>query len=87
MAGKQKFIKFCRICATGPIVLYQKTFSPDHGWLKYSYPYGFCRFYPSCSEYSRQAILKKGVFRGIALGIWRILRCHPWSSGGVDSVN
>ena len=43
-----------------------------------------CRFEPSCSEYTYQAIFKYGVFKGIILGIWRILRCNPFSKGGED---
>ncbi len=45
-----------------------------------------CRFHPSCSEYTRQAILTHGVFKGTLLGMKRILRCHPWSKGGEDPV-
>jgi len=45
-----------------------------------------CRFYPSCSEYTRQALLKKGILGGIILGVWRILRCNPWNRGGYDPV-
>ncbi|MDD4990367.1 MAG: membrane protein insertion efficiency factor YidD [Candidatus Pacebacteria bacterium] len=43
-----------------------------------------CRFYPSCSQYSVLAIEKKGVIKGAILGVWRILRCNPFSKGGVD---
>lgn len=45
-----------------------------------------CRFYPSCSEYTRQAVEKSGLARGIYRGAKRILRCHPWSEGGIDPV-
>jgi putative membrane protein insertion efficiency factor len=45
-----------------------------------------CRYYPSCSEYTRQAILTHGAIKGIGLGAWRILRCNPWSKGGHDPV-
>ncbi len=45
-----------------------------------------CRFYPSCSEYAAQAILKHGPFRGVRMAAWRILRCNPWSAGGFDPV-
>lgn len=43
-----------------------------------------CRFYPSCSQYSRLAIEKYGAKRGLRQGLKRILRCHPWSRGGED---
>ncbi len=82
----RKIVLFWRKLATSPILLYQKTLSFDHGPLKFLYPLGYCRYYPTCSEYSRQAILKKGVFFGIILSIWRILRCNPWSKGGIDHV-
>ena len=45
-----------------------------------------CRFYPTCSEYTKQAIIKYGVFKGGLLGIKRILRCHPKNPGGYDPV-
>ena len=45
-----------------------------------------CRFIPSCSEYTLEAILKHGFFIGVALGFWRILRCNPFSKGGFDKV-
>ena len=45
-----------------------------------------CRFYPTCSEYTIQAIEKHGIIKGIAMGIWRILRCNPFSKGGYDPV-
>lgn len=73
-----------RDIATWPIIFYQKTLSFDHGPMRHWYPNGYCPFYPTCSEYARRAILEHGIFHGILLGIWRILRCHPWTKGGVD---
>jgi uncharacterized protein len=68
------------------IRLYQKTLSFDHGILsKYPHTLG-CRFYPSCSEYTHQAIEKYGIGKGIWLGSKRITRCHPWNDGGFDPV-
>ncbi len=43
-----------------------------------------CRFYPSCSEYMIQSVEKYGAPRGVAKGLWRILRCNPFSKGGYD---
>jgi putative membrane protein insertion efficiency factor len=43
-----------------------------------------CVFYPTCSEYTRQAIEKYGVLKGIYLGFLRILRCHPWQKNHID---
>ncbi|MCK9186473.1 membrane protein insertion efficiency factor YidD [Candidatus Gracilibacteria bacterium] len=68
------------------VVIYQKTLSPDHGWFKPLFPYGYCRFKPSCSEYARQSLKKHGLVWGSLKAGWRILRCNPWSKGGVDEV-
>jgi putative membrane protein insertion efficiency factor len=45
---------------------------------------GNCRFYPSCSRYSELAIREQGAVRGVALTLWRVLRCSPLTAGGVD---
>lgn len=45
-----------------------------------------CKFYPTCSDYTKQAIEKYGVIKGVFLGIKRILRCNPFSKGGYDPL-
>ena len=60
------------------IKLYQWTISPLLGPV--------CKYYPSCSHYGYLAIDRHGAIKGTALTAWRILRCNPWSSGGVDHV-
>ncbi len=45
-----------------------------------------CRYQPTCSEYAHEAIERHGVFRGIGMTVWRLLRCNPWSHGGFDPV-
>ncbi len=47
---------------------------------------GQCRFLPTCSQYFIDAVEKKGIVRGTVKGVWRLLRCHPWSKGGYDPV-
>lgn len=59
-----------------PIRVYQKTLSPLLGPV--------CRFYPSCSNYTIEAIRKYGPVRGLWKGIRRVSRCHPWNPGGYD---
>ncbi len=61
-----------------PIRLYQRVFSPVFG--------SRCKYYPSCSEYAAQSITRFGILRGLILAGWRLLRCNPWSHGGVDFV-
>lgn len=58
------------------IRLYQKYISPCMG--------KHCKYYPTCSEYTRQAVDKYGIIKGSLLGIIRILKCNPFSKGGVD---
>ena len=62
-----------------PIRFYQKVLSPLKGAPT-------CRFEPSCSSYALEAIVVHGVFKGSALGVWRILKCHPFHPGGYDPV-
>ena len=45
-----------------------------------------CKFYPTCSEYTKQAIQKYGAGKGILIGIYRIIRCNPFSKGGYDPL-
>lgn len=58
------------------ITVYQTVFSPDTGLL--SFRKRVCVFYPTCSEYTKEAIIKYGVIKGVFLGSLRVLRCHPW---------
>jgi putative membrane protein insertion efficiency factor len=46
-----------------------------------------CKYYPSCSRYALDAIRELGAARGLVLAGWRLLRCNPWSRGGVDHVH
>ena len=67
-----------RKLAIGLIVGYQRFISPLLGPV--------CRYEPSCSEYTRQAVEKYGVARGMWMGIRRVARCHPLHKGGYDPV-
>jgi uncharacterized protein len=62
---------------TAPIKFYQKWISPMFGPR--------CKYYPSCSSYTVTAIENYGL-KGIAMSLWRLVRCNPWSHGGVDYV-
>ncbi len=66
------------LVATSAIALYQRVLSPLLGPR--------CRFYPSCSQYAKQALLKHGLVRGVLLAVGRVARCNPWNPGGVDFV-
>lgn len=47
-------------------------------------PAGTCKYHPSCSQYAIDALRKHGVVKGTLKSAWRLLRCNPWSHGGVD---
>ena len=76
--------KNVRWVVTLPIVMYQKTLSYDHGPMKVFFPYGYCPFYPSCSEYAVRSVKKYGVIKGFMKAFFRLVRCHPFTKGGVD---
>ena len=65
---------------------YQRTLSLDHGPLRRLFPYGYCRFHPTCSEYAIQSLERHGLLKGLWKSLLRLLRCHPWSAGGNDPV-
>ena len=67
-----------RALAAAPVRFYQRAISP-------AIP-ARCKYHPSCSEYAVEAIRRYGVLRGVVLAVWRILRCNPWSHGGLDLV-
>ncbi len=82
-----KFLSYqIKLAVLLAIKLYQKTLSFDHGPLAKIFPFWGCKFYPSCSQYTLQAISKYGVIKGSWLGLKRLIRCHPWSKGGHDPV-
>src|SRR4051812_32804513 len=61
-----------------PIRFYQRFITP--------YTPATCRYYPTCSAYAVTALRTHGALVGTGLTIWRLLRCNPWSSGGIDHV-
>ncbi|MCF8010176.1 MAG: membrane protein insertion efficiency factor YidD [Clostridiales bacterium] len=60
------------------IVFYRKAISP--------FLLPRCRFYPTCSQYALEALRKYGLWKGLFLSLKRIIRCHPFSSGGYDPL-
>lgn len=61
--------------------LYKKRISPMFAFLGIH-----CKYRPTCSEYMMQAIDKYGFIKGFSMGLWRFLRCNPFSKGGYDPV-
>ena len=67
-----------RSLAIAPVRFYQRAISP-------ALPQR-CKYHPSCSQYAVEAFRRYGILRGAVLAAWRVLRCNPWSHGGVDFV-
>lgn len=66
--------------------LYQ-VFSRSFPWNIFFISKGTCRFYPTCSMYTVEAVERFGVFKGVGLSLFRILKCNPFSKGGYDPVS
>ncbi len=62
----------------GIIRCYQTLLSPRIGQV--------CRYYPSCSHYGLAAVKVHGAGKGSLLAAWRVLRCHPWATGGIEHI-
>lgn len=62
-----------------PVLIYRRVLSP-------LLP-NRCRYYPSCSAYAVEAVRELGIGRGAVVAGWRLLRCNPWSAGGVDELS
>ena len=72
------FVLIPRNVCIAILVAYRTVVSPLYGDV--------CRYYPSCSSYTLQAIQQHGAVLGIWMGARRIIRCHPWAAGGVDDI-
>jgi putative membrane protein insertion efficiency factor len=72
------FMALPRNLVIGLLIAYRKFISPLYGDV--------CRYYPTCSAYGLGQVQQRGVIAGSLLTAWRILRCNPWSAGGVDKV-
>lgn len=82
MKAITRVIKFIWLTPRNAVIAfligYRKLISPLYGDV--------CRYYPTCSAYGLGQIQQRGVVAGSILTVWRILRCNPWSAGGVDPV-
>jgi putative membrane protein insertion efficiency factor len=67
-----------RAVVLAPVQLYRRFVSP-------ALP-ARCKYHPTCSAYAVEAVRRHGLLRGVVLAAWRVLRCNPWSHGGVDFV-
>jgi putative membrane protein insertion efficiency factor len=72
-------VRIAALPVIGLIRLYRVLVSP-------LLPADTCKFHPTCSAYALEALRRHGLVRGSLLAVWRLLRCHPWSHGGVDRV-
>ena len=70
--------RFLTALLLAPLQVYRRWISPGMAPR--------CRYYPTCSAYAAQAIREVGPIRGSILAAWRLLRCNPFSSGGIDEV-
>jgi len=75
-----------RYTASGMIRIYQILLSTDHAFWAKPEVFRICTYSPSCSEFTRQAILKHGLILGSLMGTKRIIDCNPFSHGGYDPV-
>ena len=78
MAEQPVLVKYIRRGAVSLIRIYQAVISP-------SLPPA-CRFWPTCSAYAAEAMVRHGTIRGVILSVGRLARCHPWHPGGYDPV-
>jgi putative membrane protein insertion efficiency factor len=80
-------LKFINLALAYPLIalvwLYQQTLSPDHSWLRRFFPYGYCKFHPSCSMYALKNLQMNGLLAIPAI-IKRVLSCNPFTKGGFD---
>jgi hypothetical protein len=77
--------KALRFVMSGAIAVYRVMVSPDHSALgRTLFPYGHCRYHPSCSSYAQEVLKKTNALRALTLIVWRVARCNPWSRGGFD---
>jgi len=69
-----------------PLTWILRVLIKGYQWLVSPVLAGNCRFHPTCSSYTLQAIDQHGPLKGLWIGVKRILRCHPWNDGGYDPV-
>lgn len=75
---KRSLARIPRLVVLAPIRLYRRLLSPLLG--------ARCRYYPSCSAYAEEAVRELGAVRGSIVAAWRLLRCNPFSDGGLDPL-